>query len=209
MIATSGLLLASQTMNAKEKRQYRFHTNDNPGVKCVEMTARSTLRDALNYPGAYESGYQQGIEARAKGSSMQLPSNEGEVARGYRDGYRFKPYAFQVTTVPNENRVTCGCRTRILKDVVFQEEMEASCKPERLEIDVAKSDAYHADAYNDGYREGSASKAKNETYRARSAGGEFARGFEDGYFGRRSTGQRYTEVPVQDYRCQCQLIIQK
>lgn len=211
-ISTSGLLLASQATIAKEDRnprEYRTHTDDRPGVKCVMMTARRTVRDALYYPGAYESGYQQGIEARAKGSSMQPPSDGGEVARGYVDGYQLNPYAVQVTTVPTENRVACGCRTRILKDVVFREDMEATCKPERQELYVAKSAAYHAEAYSDGYREGSASKAKSETYRARTAGGEFARGFEDGYFGRRNTGQRYTEVLVKDYSCNCRLIIRR
>ena len=140
---------------------------------------------------------------------MQPPTNEGEVARGYIDGYQFKPYSGQVTTVPTENRVRCGCRTRILKDVVFREEIEDTCKPARLEIFVSKSDAYHPDAYSDGYREGSASKAKNENYRARSAGGEFARGFENGYFGRRNTGQRYTDLPIKDYCCNCSLTIKR
>jgi hypothetical protein len=204
--ATALLSLNSEVTIAKE---YRPHTDSNPGLKCVQTSERQTVRDPLNYPGAYESGYQQGTAARGKGTSMQPPKNEGEVARGYIDGYQFKPYSGQVTTVPTENRVTCGCRTRILKDIVFREEIEATCKPDLQEIFVAKSDAYHANAYSDGYQEGTASKAKSETYQARSAGGEFARGFEDGYFGRRNTGQRYTELPIKDYRCNCRLTIRR
>ena len=209
--ATALLSLTSEVTIAKEPiaKELRPHTDDKPGLKCIQKSERQTVRDALNYPGAYESGYQQGIEARGKGSSMQPPKNEGEVARGYIDGYQFKPYAGQVTTVPTENKVTCGCRTRILKDVVFREDIEATCQPDLQEIYVPKSDAYHANAYSDGYREGTASKAKSETYRARSAGGEFARGFEDGYFGRRNTGQRYTELLVKDYSCNCRLIIKR
>jgi hypothetical protein len=204
--ATALFSLTSEVTIAKESRP---HTDDKPGLKCVEMTDRQTVRDPLNYPGAYESGYQQGTAARGKGASSQSPTDEGELARGYADGYQLKPYSEQVTTVPTENRVTCGCRTRILKDVVFLEDIEATCKPNRREIAVSKSDAYHANAYSDGYREGTASKANRETYRARSAGGEFARGFEDGYFGRRNTGQRYTELPIKDYRCNCRLIIRR
>jgi hypothetical protein len=203
---TALLSLNSQVTIAKE---YRSHTDDKPGLKCVQMTDRQTIRDAINYPGAYESGYQQGIAARGKGDRMQPPATEGELARGYIDGYQFKPYSGQVTTVPTENRVACGCRTRILKDIVFRAEIEATCEPHRQEIAAAPSDAYHANAYSDGYQEGTASKAKRETYQARSAGGEFARGFEDGYFGRRNTGQRYTELPIKDYRCNCRLIIRR
>ncbi|WP_310481356.1 hypothetical protein [Chamaesiphon sp. VAR_48_metabat_403] len=209
--ATAILSLTSEITIAKEpiSKEPRLHTDDKPGLKCIQMMDRQTIRDAIDYPGAYEFGYQQGIAARGKGASMQPPSDGGELARGYGDGYQFKPYAGQATTVPTENKVTCGCRTRILKDVVFLEDIEATCKPSRQEIYVSKSDAYHADAYSDGYREGTASKAKRETYQARSAGGEFARGFEDGYFGRRNTGQRYTELPVKDYSCNCRLIIKR
>ncbi len=209
ILIVSAAALLSLNSGATIAKEYRSHTDDKPGLKCVQMTDRQTIRDAINYPGAYESGYQQGIEARSKGASMQLPKNEGEFARGYIDGYQSKPYSGQVTTVPTENRVTCGCRTRILKDIVFREEIEATCKPNRQEISTSPSDAYHANAYSDGYREGTASKANRETYQARSAGGEFTRGFEDGYFGRRNTGQRYTELPVKDYRCNCRLIIRR
>jgi hypothetical protein len=106
--------------------------------------------------------------------------------------------------------VTCGCRTRILKDIIFKEEIEATCRAERQESTATwQSDAYNATAYADGYREGVESKAKRETYQVRSAGGEFARGFEDGYFGRKSTGQRYTATPVKDYQCKCRLVIKR
>ncbi|WP_295615027.1 hypothetical protein [Chamaesiphon sp. GL140_3_metabinner_50] len=211
---TSLLLLASPATIAKEsppqpEKKYRVHTESDPGFKCVNIVNRKTLRDPLNYPGAYESGYIKGTDDRIKGATMLTLEDGGEVVRGYLDGYRLKPYSGQVTTVPTENRVTCRCRTEVLKDVVFREEIEASCKPIKEEIAVDKSDAYHANAYSDGYREGTASKAKRDNYQARSAGGEFARGFEDGYFGRNNSGQRYTDVPIEDYRCDCRLILKR
>ena len=55
--------------------------------------------------------------------------------------------------------------------------------------------ANHPTAYNDGYREGIQSAKNGDKYEPRSVGGEFARGFDDGYYGRTVTGQQYT---VQD-----------
>jgi hypothetical protein len=48
----------------------------------------------------------------------------------------------------------------------------------------------HPQAYSDGYRQGRESAQKNEKYKPRTAGGEFARGFADGYYGKPFTGQR-------------------
>ncbi|WP_310423196.1 hypothetical protein [Chamaesiphon sp. VAR_48_metabat_135_sub] len=197
------LSLSGEVSIAKEGRQ---KTERKPNLECIADTARETIRDLINYPGAYESGYQQGTRTRMRSGNFQPPAN-GEFGRGYTDGYYLKPYAGQGTTVSTYNKVKCGCRTRILKDAVFDEEIEASCKVDREEIPSASSDAYNPSAYTDGYLEGIRSKTKRETYQARFAGGEFARGFEDGYFGRRSTGQRYTELPVKDYKCKCRLII--
>jgi hypothetical protein len=50
----------------------------------------------------------------------------------------------------------------------------------------------HPTAYNDGYREGQQAARNSSKYEPRSAGGEFARGFDDGYYGRPATGQQYT-----------------
>jgi hypothetical protein len=198
-------VVAKETRDRKE-REHRIHSNSEPGVQCVVSSKRSTIRDAVNYPGAYEEGYIQGANARTSAASFQSPTRNGELARGYAAGYERKAYAGQLTIVPTVNDVSCGCRTRILKDVLFRSALEVSCSSERSEFEsTEQSDAYHPQAYNDGYREGMASKAKRETYQARSAGGEFARGFEDGYFGRANSGQRYTVMPVKDYRCQCRL----
>jgi len=51
--------------------------------------------------------------------------------------------------------------------------------------------AYHPQAYADGYRQGRQSTERAENYKPRTAGGEFARGFEDGYYGREFTGQKH------------------
>lgn len=57
---------------------------------------------------------------------------------------------------------------------------------------ISEDAAFHPRAYRDGYRQGKESAIKGKSYKPRSAGGEFGRGFEDGYFGRRFTGQRHT-----------------
>ncbi|MBV8884325.1 MAG: hypothetical protein JO235_10070 [Chroococcidiopsidaceae cyanobacterium CP_BM_RX_35] len=55
--------------------------------------------------------------------------------------------------------------------------------------------ADHPRAYADGYRQGEQSARDKEAYRPRTAGGEFARGFEDGYFNRPYTGQKVVVLP--------------
>lgn len=50
----------------------------------------------------------------------------------------------------------------------------------------------HPQAYDNGYREGAATARAKKPYEPRSAGGEFARGFEDGYYGRPYAGQQNT-----------------
>ncbi|MBV8882813.1 MAG: hypothetical protein JO235_02255 [Chroococcidiopsidaceae cyanobacterium CP_BM_RX_35] len=50
--------------------------------------------------------------------------------------------------------------------------------------------ADHPDAYAQGYRQGEQSDREGKPYQPRTAGGEFARGFEDGYFNRPYTGQK-------------------
>jgi hypothetical protein len=201
-------ILCSHSGSIAIANEPKPHSRANPGLKCTEVERqRNTVRDPLNYPGAYEQGFQQGTVARTRGASFQPPTAVGEVARGYTDAYRLKPYAGQATTVPTTNDVKCGCRLQILKDIVFRSTIEPSCKSTRDEILSGRSDAYHPQAYDDGYREGINSKAKKETYQPRTAGGEFARGVEDGYFGRPNTGQRYTELPTKDYKCKCSLLI--
>ncbi|NJL61793.1 MAG: hypothetical protein HC903_08155 [Methylacidiphilales bacterium] len=51
--------------------------------------------------------------------------------------------------------------------------------------------AYHPRAYSDGYRQGRESAKRGNKYKARTAGGEFARGFDDGYYGREFSGQKH------------------
>lgn len=55
---------------------------------------------------------------------------------------------------------------------------------------VREDPADHPHAYSDGYRQGRETAQKNEKYKPRTAGGEFSRGFRDGYYGRTFTGQR-------------------
>lgn len=64
------------------------------------------------------------------------------------------------------------------------------CRPTQ-EVRVVQDAAAHPGAYRDGYREGQQSASKDEPFEPRTAGGEFARGFEDGYYGRPFTGQQY------------------
>ncbi len=60
-----------------------------------------------------------------------------------------------------------------------------------IQSQVSRDAADHPGAYRDGYQEGRESRREGEAYNPRSAGGEFARGFEDGYFGRPFSGQQY------------------
>gem|GEM_PF-1135296 len=64
-----------------------------------------------------------------------------------------------------------------------------SCYPVTENRVLKESAANHPHAYADGYREGEQSARNREAYQPRTAGGEFARGFEDGYFNRPYTGQ--------------------
>lgn len=64
------------------------------------------------------------------------------------------------------------------------------CRPVQ-KVRVVQDAAAHPAAYRDGYREGQQSASKDEPFEPRTAGGEFARGFEDGYYGRPFTGQQY------------------
>jgi len=49
----------------------------------------------------------------------------------------------------------------------------------------------HQNAYADGYREGQQSARDRESYRPRTAGGDFDRGFYDGYYNRPYRDGRY------------------
>ncbi|NEU71979.1 hypothetical protein PI95_005150 [Hassallia byssoidea VB512170] len=55
---------------------------------------------------------------------------------------------------------------------------------------VDEDPAYHPQAYSDGYRQGQTSAKKRQKYKPRTAGGEFARGFDDGYYGKQFAGQK-------------------
>lgn len=56
---------------------------------------------------------------------------------------------------------------------------------------VDEDPAYHPQAYSDGYRQGRESAKKGNKYEPRTAGGEFARGFDDGYYEREFAGQKH------------------
>ncbi len=62
--------------------------------------------------------------------------------------------------------------------------------------EVIQNSADHPNAYANGYSEGLQIARKGEVYKPRTAGGEFSRGFDDGYYGRPFLGQRYA-VPDQ------------
>ena len=55
---------------------------------------------------------------------------------------------------------------------------------------IKQDPADHPQAYADGYRQGRQSAEKGDKYKPRTAGGEFARGFEDGYYRKGFTGQK-------------------
>lgn len=74
-----------------------------------------------------------------------------------------------------------------------EEMVETECYPV-TEPYVSEDAANHPGAYSDGYRQGTASAQKGELFKPRTAGGEFARGFRDGYYGERFANQEI-EVP--------------
>jgi len=55
---------------------------------------------------------------------------------------------------------------------------------------VNEDPGYHPHAYSNGYRQGQSSAKKGDKYNPRTAGGEFARGFDDGYYGKEFAGQK-------------------
>jgi hypothetical protein len=61
---------------------------------------------------------------------------------------------------------------------------------------VDQDPAYHPRAYSDGYRQGRASAKRGDSFKERTAGGEFARGFEDGFYGREFQGQKHIVANV-------------
>jgi hypothetical protein len=79
-----------------------------------------------------------------------------------------------------------------------RERQETYCYPVNQKR-VSRDSAYHPRAYTDGYRQGRASARKGDVYKPRTAGGEFARGFEDGYFGEEFSGQTHIVPNSVDY----------
>jgi hypothetical protein len=61
---------------------------------------------------------------------------------------------------------------------------------------VNQDPAYHPRAYSDGFRQGRESAKRGNSYKERTAGGEFARGFEDGYYGKEFRGQKHIVANV-------------
>ncbi len=72
---------------------------------------------------------------------------------------------------------------------------ETYCYPV-TQREVIQNAADHPNAYANGYSEGRQRARKGDVYEPRSAGGEFSRGFDDGYYGRPFMGQTYA-VPDQ------------
>ncbi len=91
--------------------------------------------------------------------------------------------------------------------VASASEVVTVCQPV-TSTNIVRDAAAHAGAYQDGFGEGRLSASRGEIYKPRSVGGEFARGFEDGYLGRRFTGQEYAvRDQVQSYTTQqCQTV---
>ncbi|MEH2376182.1 hypothetical protein [Nostoc sp.] len=63
------------------------------------------------------------------------------------------------------------------------------CHPVTDNRVVKESAADHSHAYANGYREGEQSARNREAYKPRTGGGEFARGFQDGYLNLPYAGQ--------------------
>ncbi|PSF36062.1 hypothetical protein C7H19_15075 [Aphanothece hegewaldii CCALA 016] len=88
------------------------------------------------------------------------------------------------------------------------QEPESICYNEAFSRTVmVKDSANHQKAYDHGYYEGKRERIEGKKYEHRTAGGEFARGYEDGFFDRNYAGQAtvVSDRPVQQtlnqYKC--------
>jgi hypothetical protein len=64
------------------------------------------------------------------------------------------------------------------------------CTPE-TQTNVSRDPGNYPHAYADGYQDGQESFREGQDYRHQRQGGEFARGFQDGYYNHPYTGQKY------------------
>jgi hypothetical protein len=91
------------------------------------------------------------------------------------------------------NNQPAQAHRRYYRDRIFYERLYPTryCYPVTQWL-VDEDPAYHPQAYADGYRQGQSSAKNGETYKPRTAGGEFARGFDDGYYRREFANQKQT-----------------
>ncbi|MFH7027970.1 MAG: hypothetical protein ACHBN1_21865 [Heteroscytonema crispum UTEX LB 1556] len=89
------------------------------------------------------------------------------------------------------NNQPAQAHRRYYRDRIFYDRLYPTryCYPVTQWL-VDEDPAYHPQAYADGYRQGKNSAKKGEAYKPRTAGGEFARGFDDGYYAREFAGQK-------------------
>jgi len=167
---------------------------------CADVEQVRVIKDDGNHPNAYDDGYREGTQSAQNGDEYEPRSVGGEFARGFEEGYYGRPYAGQQNVVPTrqERYTNHQCRTyhystdenfnHVASRIVGEINRDFCYSVEKVR--VIKDDGNHPNAYDDGYREGTRSAQNGDEYEPRSAGGEFARGFEDGYYGRPSAGQQ-------------------
>lgn len=80
--------------------------------------------------------------------------------------------------------------TSLLSPQVAKADRVLYCNPVTSN-QLSSNSVNRSNAYANGYREGQQKARDREAYKPRTEGGEFARGFEDGYFNLRYTGQVY------------------
>ena len=98
-------------------------------------------------------------------------------------------------TISNHHPVQAGTIIITGSEEEYSKNKVKYCYPV-IHESISEDAAFHPRAYKDGYRQGRENAIKGKSYKPRSAGGEFGRGFDDGYFNRGFTGQRHT-IPNQ------------
>lgn len=85
--------------------------------------------------------------------------------------------------------LSCMATLGMLFSLVAQASERQQCYYPK-QYQTFRAPGYHPNAYDDGYREGTETARRGEAYQPRSSGGEFGRGFQEGYYHQPYTGQR-------------------
>jgi glucan-binding YG repeat protein len=142
----------------------------------AKATADRAKQDEINAKNEHLAAEELAVieKAKAEEKGERIAAINNERAKLMIEMLRVRPDVQNISLQIDPNRKLTG---------VCHEQKEFS------HTQVSHDNANHPSAYNDGYREGRMSTQRREKYSPRTGGGEFSRGFDDGYYGNKSTGQ--------------------